>query len=36
MLGIADAGLAAQLDSFATGLADMVAAKNTALKDSLS
>jgi 5-(carboxyamino)imidazole ribonucleotide mutase len=36
MLSIADAGLAAQLDSFATGLADMVAAKNTALKDSLS
>ena len=36
MLGIADAKLAAQLDSFATGLADMVAAKNTALKDSLS
>jgi 5-(carboxyamino)imidazole ribonucleotide mutase len=36
MLGMSDAGIAAALDSYATGLADMVAAKNTALKDSLS
>lgn len=36
MLGMSDAAIAAALDSYATGLADMVAAKNTALKDSLS
>lgn len=36
MLGITDTAIATTLDSYATGLADMVAAKNTALKDSLS
>ena len=36
MLGISDAAIADQLDTFAVGLADMVAEKNTALKDSLS
>ena len=36
MLGISDSGISAQLDTFASGLADMVAEKNTALKDSLS
>ena len=36
MLGISESGIAAQLDTFAVGLADMVAEKNTALKDSLS
>lgn len=36
MLSIADAGLAAKLDAYASDLKDMVAAKNTALKDSLS
>ncbi|MFM2412629.1 MAG: 5-(carboxyamino)imidazole ribonucleotide mutase [Actinomycetota bacterium] len=36
MLSITDAAIATSLDSYATGLADMVAAKNTALKDSLS
>lgn len=36
MLGMSDAGIAVALDSYAAGLADMVAAKNTALKDSLS
>lgn len=36
MLGISEPAIAAQLDAFASGLADMVAEKNTALKDSLS
>lgn len=36
MLSITDTAIATTLDSYATGLADMVAAKNTALKDSLS
>ncbi|MEY4397226.1 MAG: 5-(carboxyamino)imidazole ribonucleotide mutase, partial [Actinomycetota bacterium] len=36
MLSISDAGLATKLDAYAAELKDMVAAKNTALKDSLS
>jgi 5-(carboxyamino)imidazole ribonucleotide mutase len=36
MLSIANSDLASKLDAYAAGLADMVAAKNTALKDSLS
>ena len=36
MLSIADAALATKLDAYAAELKDMVAAKNTALKDSLS
>lgn len=36
MLSIADAALATKLDKYATDLKAMVAAKNTALKDSLS
>ena len=36
MLSIADAALATKLDVYAAELKDMVAAKNTALKDSLS
>lgn len=36
MLSIANSDLASKLDEYAAGLADMVAAKNTALKDSLS
>jgi 5-(carboxyamino)imidazole ribonucleotide mutase len=36
MLAITDSVLAKKLDAYAVDLADMVAAKNTALKDSLS
>jgi 5-(carboxyamino)imidazole ribonucleotide mutase len=36
MLSITDSVLAKKLDAYAVDLADMVAAKNTALKDSLS
>jgi 5-(carboxyamino)imidazole ribonucleotide mutase len=36
MLAISDSGLAAQLDDHAAALADTVATKNAALKDSLS
>jgi 5-(carboxyamino)imidazole ribonucleotide mutase len=36
MLSITDSGLAVKLDTYATGLAEIVAAKNAALKDSLS
>jgi 5-(carboxyamino)imidazole ribonucleotide mutase len=36
MLAITDSTLAGKLDSYAADLAEMVAAKNTALKDSLS
>ena len=36
MLAIANADIATKLDAYASGLAEMVAAKNTALKDSLS
>jgi 5-(carboxyamino)imidazole ribonucleotide mutase len=36
MLAISDSGLAAQLDNHAAALADTVATKNAALKDSLS
>lgn len=36
MLAIADTDLAQKLDAYAADLKDMVAAKNTALKDSLS
>ena len=36
MLSIANADIATKLDAYSSGLAEMVAAKNTALKDSLS
>ena len=36
MLSIANPDIATKLDAYASGLAEMVAAKNTALKDSLS
>ncbi|MFM6967850.1 MAG: 5-(carboxyamino)imidazole ribonucleotide mutase [Microbacteriaceae bacterium] len=36
MLSISEPDIAAKLDAYATDLADMVAAKNSALKDSLS
>ena len=36
MLSISDPAIATRLDEYAVGLAEMVAAKNTALKDSLS
>jgi 5-(carboxyamino)imidazole ribonucleotide mutase len=36
MLAITDSTLAGKLDSYAADLAEMVATKNTALKDSLS
>lgn len=36
MLSVSSPAIAAQLDEFAAGLADIVATKNSALKDSLS
>lgn len=36
MLSIANVDIATKLDAYASGLAEMIAAKNTALKDSLS